>query len=202
MTKLFNTISDIPDILYHGTDISSVPSIERGIDLHCNQNRRSDFSTGFYTTANYKQAKQWAEFKGDFSDNSHCGSVVIFHVDKEKLKELETLFFLQVDEDWAKFILANRTNKFPKEEMLHNRDAKYDLVYGPLADGNIGNSIKKYEKGDYKSISDFVKDITGFKFPFPKDHQVSFHSEYAKSCLTMKGVDIIDTVDDRSRIVK
>lgn len=202
MTKLISNIFEIPDIIYHGTDISSVPSIEREINLHHNPRRRPDFSTGFYTTANYKQAKDWAEFKGAFSDNSICGSVVSFQVDREKLNTLNSLFFLEVDEHWARFILANRSKKFPNEETLHNRDAKFDLVYGPLADGNkISNLIRNYEKGYYKSIESFIEDVKCVKYPFPKDHQISFHTEIAKSCLTMRGVDIIDTANDGSRIV-
>jgi hypothetical protein len=198
MVKLIEDIEEIPNIIYHGTNSDAVMSIKENIDLNFNPKRRPDFSKGFYTTANYKQAKEWAEFKANdnFSKDDLAGVIISFEVDIARLSELNSLFFTEVNEEWAEFIIANRSRKSPSPGLLHNRDAKFDIIYGPMADGKrIAKLIRKYENGEYSSIKEFLDEIRGVKYPFPIDHQISFHSEMAKSCLKMRGVDYIDDTE-------
>ncbi|RLJ86618.1 DUF3990 domain-containing protein [Planococcus citreus] len=184
--KVFNNINDIPTILYHGTLEKWLLSLQGGIILE-KGNSRADFGQGFYLTANYNQARQWTRTvhsklkrsEGIVSERM----VANFFLDKKKLEGLNCLFFTEINEEWAAFIFANRKHK----KLIHNNlDNKYDLVYGPLADGKISNLMDDYEFGVIETYKELMQKIVGTKYPFPQDHQISFHSKEALDALEFK----------------
>jgi len=52
--------------------------------------------------------------------------------------ELSVLSFEQPEREWAVFVVNNRNARFRRiGDRLCNRDNKYDIVYGPVADDDI-----------------------------------------------------------------
>jgi hypothetical protein len=163
-------------------------------------NKRVDFGVGFYLTGNYEQARQWARFKekkerrAGLSDVS--GIIMVYKVNVEILEMLNCLVFNDLDSQWAEFIYANRALDFDK---FHNQEQEYDCVYGPLADG-VEISVLVRELTDKEiSFDTFLYSIKGYKHPFPKDHQVSFHTTNAIQALHLKGVETHDKQRRTSR---
>ena len=104
--------------IYHG----SLEMVEHPMILK--PNRKLDYGQGFYTTTSEKQAKEWVE-RRMLENNSNCGYINVYEFDDKKLSELNSLIFPEPNEEWADFVMANRT----KFDFTHN----YDIVYGPVA---------------------------------------------------------------------
>lgn len=52
----------------------------------------------------------------------------------------------QTTEEWAKFVMNNRSRTFTDEKnCLCNKDNKYDIVIGPVADDNMALLFRQYE---------------------------------------------------------
>lgn len=66
-------------------------------------------------------------------------TVLTYEIDNKAFEELDTLRFDGYDEEWAKFILANRNNTTGKA--IHH----HDIVIGPIADDRVGLQLWKYE---------------------------------------------------------
>ncbi len=67
-------------------------------------------------------------------------------------KELKVLIFDDYTEEWAKFILANRS----RDVMQPVHD--YDIVYGPIADDGVTYQLRRYE-GGVISLSRLVEEL-------------------------------------------
>ena len=187
--KSVKKINDIPTILYHSTTSDCIDSLKEGIDI-MKGNKRVDFGAGFYLTGNYDQARQWARFKESKARRSGIsdvsGVIIQYKLNVETLEKLNCLIFNHVDSQWAEFIYANRAFDLDK---FHNQEQEYDCVYGPLADG-IAISVQVRELQDKEiSFETFLNNIIGYKHPFPKDHQISFHTINAIQALQLKGVE-------------
>jgi Protein of unknown function (DUF3990) len=198
--KIYNSILDFPDEVFHGTSIDCVRDLMDGIDLDRSR-QRTDFGKGFYLTTNYNQAKEWAKFKANpnflnisrkDSNNYVKGAIVTYNIDKEYLSKLPGRIFTEPNDDWAIFILANRTKRFLKEHNLdiHNLDMKYHYVYGPMADNGIALMIKEYEL-EIIDVGEFCRKVRT-NVNFPNYHQLSIHTIKAIECFTLKGVEVIE----------
>lgn len=183
--------------LYHGTNYSSAINIvNQGINLGYSK-RFLDFGAGFYTTPSYAHAasaairatnKYNAKYKAEEEP-------YIVEVDFKLVKgvELSTISYPRHSENWGRFVLNNRlTSKTLSEYNIieHNQDAKYDVCYGEIADGNIvnvayevNNGIINLEDVDY---NEFLKD-KGEAYP----QQYSFHTLKAISCIKVLSCGII-----------
>ena len=119
-------------ILYHGTNVEFDV-----IDL-AKSKPNKDFGQGFYLTADYEQALAMARIK---VEQLEFGKplVLTYEVDEELMALLNTLYFKEYSEEWAKFILLNRRNDKPCP--AHD----YDIVFGPIADDRVGVQLWKYE---------------------------------------------------------
>ncbi len=54
---------------------------------------------------------------------------------------------LETSEEWAKVVMNNRNRVFTNvKDILCNRDNKYDIVIGPVADDNMALLFRQYEK--------------------------------------------------------
>ena len=76
--------------------------------------------------------------------------------------ELNVLRFDDYSEEWADFVFANR--KRQKHPYIHN----YDIVYGPIANDNVGEQVALF-KGGYISKERFIrklKNMRGITFQY------------------------------------
>ena len=115
--------------LFHGTLETHVNSIVPGIDLSVCRNL-TDFGRGFYTTTNQLQAEQWARNLANRTGG--VPAVIRFTVEREKLAQLESLFFIRGSAaaiDYWSFVQYCKTIAGD-----HNRTYAgwYDIVAGPV----------------------------------------------------------------------
>lgn len=154
--------------LYHGSNIV-IDSINLAM---CRPYK--DFGQGFYLTDIEEQAEKMAtrvsKIYGGFP------VVNIYEIDDD-FRELSDLrikdFGVHTTEEWAKFIMNNRNRTFTDEKsLLCNRDNKYDIVIGPVADDNMALLFRQYEN----EIIDFSTLLKGMIYR-KTSSQYSFHTE-------------------------
>lgn len=82
-------------------------------------------------------------------------------------------FGAQTTEEWAKFVMNNRSRAYLDEKnVLCNKDNKYDIVIGPVADDNMALLFRQYEN----EVIDFSTLIRGMIYK-KTSSQYSFHTE-------------------------
>ena len=119
-------------ILYHGSNLAvKSPEI-------ITPNRFLDFGSGFYTTSNLAQAKNFAD-KVTARKKEGKSTVSVYEFDEACLSELKALGFESADEAWLDFVSDNRNGVERKEQ--------YDLIYGPVADDDIFRTFILYSTG-------------------------------------------------------
>lgn len=118
--------------LYHGTNQAFDV-----VDLMKSKPNK-DFGRGFYLSPEYNQAFNMAQIK---TEQLQEGEPVVleYEVDEINIQKLKILRFEGYSEEWAEFILANRSNVTDKS--IH----QYDIVIGPIADDRVGVQLWKYE---------------------------------------------------------
>ncbi len=79
------------------------------------------------------------------------------------------------------FVMANRQMRTTAAD--HNRDHRYDIVAGPIADDRMGVLFRRFEDGEV-TIEYLVEELKFKKLSM----QYSFHTERALLKLTMKEV--------------
>lgn len=204
-----NDILGLPDIWYHGTHNFNTHGImESGIDL-TRSRPLLDFGPGFYLTSNFKQAVKQArkvtDIYNDFDDQKFQdtekkqeyaqGSVITYTINLEELSKTNRAVFSETDMDWALFILGNRLKK-NNSYKIHNKDQRFDCVYGPLADGyDIPILLSDFKKGRINE-GQFLMRIS--RYEFPHNNQLSIHTERALSCLVYREVTEIETPQRQS----
>ena len=158
-------------ILYHGSNVE----IEK-IDLSkCKPFK--DFGAGFYTTPLREQALAMARRTAKiyregkpcitefFCDDSIFGSL--------KNHNLKIKRFDEPGNDWARFVINNRNQKFSDVQSSDcNTDCKYDIVFGPVANDDITALMDVYLSG-ILSDEALTKELTFRDLSL----QVSFHTE-------------------------
>ena len=144
--------------VFHGSNIK----IEK-IDIAKSEYYR-DFGRGFYVTKIRKHAKQRAveTVKKQNSGKPIVTEFKYFEHYPETVK-LSVKRFSNVSEEWAKFIIMNRSrdNAHP----AHN----FDIVEGPIADDKMVLQIQKYFLGEI-TIETLIRRLT-YKEP---THQICF----------------------------
>ena len=151
--------------LYHGgLEAIQVPRILPSDHI-------GDFGVGFYTTTNIQQARRFVKTKCD-REQKTSGVVSIFDVRDDFLlaPDLRIRVFKKADEDWARFVEANRRNP--------NYEHDYDLIFGPVANDQVYASFALYES----DLIDFAELINRLKVRKLTD-QVLFHTEKTMSLL-------------------
>lgn len=149
--------------VYHG----SLEIVERPMILH--PNRKLDYGEGFYTTTSEKQAREWVA-RRMAEKLSASGFVNVYEFDEERLPEFKKLIFREPDEDWAEFVMSNRT----KNGFSHD----YDIVYGPVANDRVYLQFGLYEAGAI-SLETFIRELKTYSLV----DQYLFHTERALSAL-------------------
>jgi len=159
-------------ILYHG----SYTHFDK-IDLSKGR-KYKDFGQGFYTTKIENQARQWAKnMSARFGISS--GFVSIFECDENLFKNYKYLYFSEPTEEWAYFIMNNRsTELIDFKNQINNCNNQYDIVEGPVANDNIAVVLDQFMM-NMKSGTALVEALEYKNL----NHQISFHSENGISIL-------------------
>ena len=159
-----------PLVVYHGTIAPYAAGIRRnGIRLaRCLP--KADFSRGFYTTRIRAQAEIFANWRYHLFHAQHVynglvpdpmgAAMVEFSVHLDALASLESLAFVQPTPDWVEFVNHCRS----PSDGHRGLNVFYDVVYGPVSNQRA-ESISHHE-------------------------QLSFHSDYAISLLSLVDVHI------------
>ena len=149
-------------ILYHGSNTT----IER-IDLEkCRPYK--DFGKGFYLTDIRHQAERMAErtvkmFKGEPTLTSFD-----FDLDASAIQGLKIKIFDVPNEEWARFVMANRNINVPQP--CHD----YDIVIGPVADDTIARLLRMFTE-NFITEQQLAKELTFSQVT----SQYFFHTEAA-----------------------
>lgn len=165
--------------LYHGSNVV-IESINLAM---CRPYK--DFGKGFYLTDIEEQAKQMAKRVSRIYGGSPVINTFEIQDDFRKISDIKIKDFgIQTTEEWAKFVMNNRNRTVTDEvSTLCNKDNKFDIVIGPVADDNMALLFRQYEN----EIIDFETLLKGMIYK-KTSSQYSFHTE--------KGIRLLRKVDD------
>ena len=146
--------------LYHGSNTK----IEK-IDLSkCRPYK--DFGQGFYLTEIKEQAEKMASRTAHIYEGEPI--VTEFEFDESALTKLSVKQFDGPNEEWALFVLANRSKEH--EQPTHS----YDIVIGPVADDDIAQLFRNFNDG----FINLTMLVEGLKYK-KVSSQYFFHTEDA-----------------------
>ena len=157
-------------ILYHGSNLNIV-----NIDLSkCRPGK--DFGKGFYVTELREQAEKMARRVARISGG---GPVVNVYEIDDRFLDTPGLkvrnFGADASAEWAVFVMNNRSRSFKDYASPEcNKDNKYDIVAGPIADDDMALLFRQYEN----QWIDFDALVKGMTYR-DTTNQYSFHSERA-----------------------
>lgn len=146
--------------LYHGSNM-----VIEQIDLSkCKPFK--DFGQGFYLTEIKEQAEQMARRTSAIYGGKPI--VTEFELDEIALKNLSVKTFEEPNEEWALFVMANRSRK--NMQSIHS----FDIVRGPVADDTIATLFRNFDDG----LIDLQMLVNGLKYK-KVSSQYFFHSAEA-----------------------
>lgn len=154
----YNEVFMRKKIIYHGSNVA-VPNPQILINGYY-----KDFGYGFYCTNLEKQAKRWALTKK--------GASIVNNYSYTKNKNLRSLCFDEMTEEWLDFVVNCRSGK----------EHEYDIVEGPMADDQIWDYVEDYIAGKISKAAFW--ELVKFKYP---THQIVFCTEAALSTLSFEG---------------
>lgn len=150
-------------VVYHGSNL------EVRFPILIPSKRLLDFGAGFYVTSDLEQAKKWA-LRTTNNRGNGVPTVSVYSFDTPPLEQLKLLKFDQADQEWLRYIAANRTGKADTDE--------YDVVFGPVANDQAIRTVNNYLKGY------FPEDIAiQLLLPQKLKDQYAFRTEAALSIL-------------------
>ena len=157
--------------LYHGSNIA-IDNINLAM---CRPYK--DFGQGFYLTDIEEQAEKMAIRVARIYGEKPIVNIYEIDDDFKDFKDLKDLkiknFGIQTTEEWARFVMNNRSRVFTDiKNVLCNKDNKYDIVIGPVADDNMALLFRQYEN----EIIDFETLVKGMIYK-ETSSQYSFHTE-------------------------
>lgn len=148
-------------ILYHGSNV-----VIDSIDFSKSKVGK-DFGVGFYLSADEQQAQEMAEKKTLLFGGKPTITRYEFDEEAAKADAIAYLRYEKYGTDWGKFVKMNRDNK--TRVQLHS----YDIVYGPIADDNIGLQMRRIDAG-LIDWDNFVKEL---EFKGGETYQYFFGTE-------------------------
>lgn len=165
--------------LYHGSNIV-IDSINLAM---CRPYK--DFGKGFYLTDIKEQAEKMAVRVSKIYGGFPVVNIFEIQDDFRKIESLKVKDFgLETTEEWAKFVMNNRNRTFTNvQDTLCNKDNKYDIVIGPVADDNMALLFRQYEN----EIIDFETLLKGMIYK-KTSSQYSFHTEKSIKLLRKVGI--------------
>lgn len=164
--------------LYHGSNIV-IDSINLAM---CRPYK--DFGRGFYLTDIREQAEKMAIRVSKIYGGSPVVNIFEIQDDFRKIESIKIKDFgAETTEEWAKFVMNNRSRIFTNvKDTLCNKDNKYDIVIGPVADDNMALLFRQYEN----KIIDFETLLKGMIYK-KTSSQYSFHTEKSIKLLRKVG---------------
>ena len=133
--------------LYHGSNV-----VIEEVDFTKSKPGK-DFGVGFYLSADEQQALEMAEKKALLMGGEPM--ITCFEFDEDGALSDPDIAYLRFENyclEWGQFVKKNRDNK--GHESLH----AYDIVYGPIANDNIGLQLRRLN-ADIIDIDKFVDEI-------------------------------------------
>jgi hypothetical protein len=133
--------------LYHGSNV-----VIEEVDFTKSKPGK-DFGVGFYLSADEQQALEMAEKKALLMGGEPM--ITCFEFDEDAALSDPDIAYLRFENyclEWGQFVKKNRDNK--GRESLH----AYDIVYGPIANDNIGLQLRRLN-ADIIDIDKFVDEI-------------------------------------------
>lgn len=163
--------------LFHGSNVR-IDSISLAM---CRPYK--DFGRGFYLTDIKEQAERMAVRVARIYGGTPVVNSYEIEDDFRDIPDLRIKDFgEQTTEEWAKFVMNNRSRAFTDEKSdLCNKDNKYDIVIGPVADDNMALLFRQYEN----EIIDFDTLLKGMIYK-KTSSQYSFHT--IKSIMLLRKV--------------
>lgn len=166
-------------LLYHGSNQEIME-----IDLErCRPNK--DFGKGFYLTSIKTQAVKMAGNTVRLYGGSPV--VTVYEIDDRVFHEGRLsirIFPARPTIEWAQFIFNNRRlEDFDIQSPDCNKDNKYDIVIGPVADDRIAATIRRY-MDDELDVEGLARKLTYREL----SNQYSFHTPEAIAYLKKAGV--------------
>ena len=160
--------------LYHGSNVAF-----KEIDLGaCRPDK--DFGQGFYLTPDRVGAEKMARRTVKrFGGKPY---VMTFEFDESTLDRIPVKRFKEPNEDWAMFVMANR--RPTREAFDHNRDNRYGLVIGPIANDDLALLFRQFELG-LVTVAMLIREMRFKQLTI----QYSFHTEDTIKLLKFMGVD-------------
>ena len=160
--------------LFHGSNTAF-----REIDLSmCRPNK--DFGRGFYLAPDLSAASRMAiRTVKRFGGRPY---VMTFEFDDSRLGVVPVRRFAMPSEEWAIFVMANRRPDIPAGD--HNRDNRYGLVVGPVANDDLALLFRQFSLG-LVSVEMRVREMRYKQLTV----QYSFHTPAAVAALKFVGVD-------------
>lgn len=153
-------------ILYHGSNVA----IDK-IDLaKCRPYK--DFGKGFYLTDIRRQAERMAARTVKMFQGKPTLTSFEFDLDSAVKQGLKIKIFNSPDEEWARFVMANRDINV----MQPSHD--FDIVIGPVADDTIARLLRMFTE-NFISEQQLVKELTFSEVT----SQYFFHTEAAINML-------------------
>ena len=153
-------------ILYHGSNVA----IDK-IDLaKCRPYK--DFGKGFYLTDIRRQAERMAARTLKMFQGKPTFTSFEFDLDSAIKQGLKIKIFNSPDEEWARFVMANRDINV----MQPSHD--FDIVIGPVADDTIARLLRMFTE-NFISEQQLVKELTFSEVT----SQYFFHTEAAINML-------------------
>ena len=153
--------------LFHGSNVD-IDSISLAM---CRPYK--DFGRGFYLTDIEEQAERMAVRVSRIYGGTPVVNSYEIEDDFRNIPDLRIKDFgVRTTEEWAKFVMNNRSRAFTDEKSdLCNKDNKYDIVIGPVADDNMALLFRQYEN----EIIDFDTLLKGMIYK-KTSSQYSFHT--------------------------
>ena len=165
--------------LFHGSNVE-IDSISLAM---CRPYK--DFGRGFYLTDIEEQAERMAVRVSRIYGGTPVVNSYEIEDDFRNIPDLRIKDFgVRTTEEWAKFVMNNRSRAFTDEKSdLCNKDNKYDIVIGSVADDNMALLFRQYEN----EIIDFDTLLKGMIYK-KTSSQYSFH--------TIKSIKLLRKVAD------
>ena len=181
--------------LYHGSNI-----VIDNINLAMCRPYK-DFGKGFYLCDIEEQAGKMAVRVSKIYGGVPIVNTFEIEDDFRELTNIKIKDFgTYTTAEWAKFVMNNRNRAFIDEkDVLCNKDNKYDIVIGPVADDNMALLFRQYEN----EMIDFDTLLKGMIYK-KTSSQYSFHTE--KSIKLLRKVieymiqDIVDMITTDQKI--
>lgn len=164
-------------ILYHGSNIDITE-----VDLSkCRPYK--DFGKGFYLTTIKEQAVNMAKRVSKI----YGGTPIVntFEFNEDIIEGMCIKKFIEPSAEWAVFVMNNRDRDYKDIGSNNcNKDLKYDIVIGPVADDGLAALIETYTRG----LAELEKIVEKMRYKKLSD-QYSFHTEKAVALLKKVGAE-------------